>query len=131
MSGLSIQCGTFHGHDKSGSALSGVLKKLSDISQEVAKSIDSQFENAEYALISVRHAKVLLPDLVFFRYVLLDQIGHDDWWKKAMDEEASGLDPVRAKWGSGLGWQLYCVNDLIRACEISQDENCEIVICLC
>ena len=131
MSGLNIHCGSFQGDEKSGSAINGVLKALPKIPKELVQSIDSQFESAEFALISVEQTVPLLPALVSYRHQLLEQIGHDDWWKKAMEEDAAGLEPVRAKWGDGLGWRLYCVTDLIKACEASQAQNCEIAICLC
>lgn len=131
MSGLNIHCGSFQGAEKSGSAINGVLKALPGNLRELAQSIDFQFESAEYARISVEQTVSLLPALVAYRHYLLEQIGHDDWWKKTMEEEAAGLEPVKAKWGDGLGWRLYCVTDLIKACEASQAENCEIAICLC
>lgn len=42
---------------------------------------------------------------------------------RAARDEAASLDDVAAKWGAGKGWRLYCVGDLVRACEQSAVEQ--------
>lgn|SRR5512138_1325367 len=121
MGGIYISSGSFRGGDKSGSAFEGVLDALEgnpDLIEEIRSGFD-----AEYLLISEEQAGRLLPLLVSYMKKLISEIGHDDWSKEAEAEEAAGLDATEAKWGAGRGWKLYCVTDLIRACEVGLVEH--------
>jgi hypothetical protein len=130
LSGLNIHCGSFQGEDKSGSALEGVLAALSDAPSGLIDSIKLGFENDKYVLVSEEQVRLLLPLLVSYRKRLIADIGHEDWWKEAVAEDDAGLNSVKAKWGAGRGWRLYCVTDLIRACETSMAEHEPIAIVL-
>jgi hypothetical protein len=122
MGGLNISAGSFQGADKSGSAFEGVLDALEG-DPDLIEEIRSGFDDAEYLLISEEQVARLLPLLVSYRKKLVSEIGHDDWSREAEAEEAAGLDATEAKWGAGRGWKLYCVTDLIRACEIGLLEH--------
>jgi hypothetical protein len=124
--GLNIYCGSFKGQEKSGSALEGVLDAL-DAPACVVDAM-SGFINGEYMLIPEETAKLLLPLLAAYRSRLIADIGHDDWKKEARAEEEAGLDRVEARHGESRGWRLYCVTDLIRACETSIAEHEEIAL---
>jgi len=122
MGGLYISSGSFRGSDKSGSAFEGVLDAL-DGDPDLVEEIRSSFSDAEYLLISEEQAGRLLPLLANYKRKLVAEIGHDDWSKETAAEEAAGLDPTDAKWGAGRGSKLYCVTDLIRACEVGLAEH--------
>ncbi|MFC4526333.1 hypothetical protein ISN76_19090 [Dyella halodurans] len=131
MAGLHISCGTFSGDDKSGSAFEAVLKALGNVSDDLVPSITSGFETSEFVTISATQAEVLLPALIEYRKALVEEIGHQDWRRATADDEKAGLDPVKAKWGQGNGWRLYCVTDLIAACKTAVTEHQEVVVVLC
>ena len=128
MAGGNIYCGTFESRDKSGSAFSGVLESIRPSIQKLALNIDEQLKDQEYVVFSVEQAKGLIPVLTKYRDDLIKEIGHDDFDKEIYREESEGMDPVNGKYGLSRGWKLYCVNDLIIACETSIDENQEIGI---
>ena len=121
MAGGNITCGTFQTGDKSGSALEAVLDALPSQVRELVDTVKQQLDTENFVVIEVDQAKNLLPFLQAYQTQLVAQIGHDDW-VRAMQEEESSLDPVAAKWGAGKGWRLYCVRDLIGACENAQVE---------
>jgi len=118
MAGGNIICGTFQSADKSVSDLEAVLEALPLQAHELVENVKQQLDTAEFVLIEVEQAKSLLPFLQVYQAQLIAEIGHDDW-ARATQEEESSLEPVAAKWGSGKGWRLYCVRDLVGACENS------------
>jgi hypothetical protein len=111
-----------------GSALDRVLHALDDAPAGLIDEIQAAFGNNEYVLISEAQAALLLPLLVAHRKQLVADIGHKDWFAEAVAESKTGLDPKEAKWGKGRGWRLFCVTDLVRACETSLAEHQEIAI---
>lgn len=122
MAGGNIGCGSFQGQDKSGSALEAVLDALAPQADEWVTAAKQQLDTADYVLIDVDHAAGLLPFLKAYHTQLIADIGHDDWARAVRDEEAA-LGPTAAKWGVGKGWRLYCVVDLISACELAAMEQ--------
>ncbi|WP_236713354.1 hypothetical protein [Pseudomonas sp. Root329] len=116
-----IICGTFQSADKSGSALEAVLDALPLQARELVENVKQQLDTADLVLIDVDQAKSLLPFLQAYQAQLIAEIGNDDW-TRATQEEESSLEPVAAKWGLGKGWRLYCVRDLIGACENALEE---------
>ncbi|WP_010175810.1 hypothetical protein [Pseudomonas sp. PAMC 25886] len=116
MAGGDIGCGSFQGSDKSGSAFEAVLDALPLQARDWVEAARQQLDTADVVLLEVDHAQGLLPFLQDYQTRLIAEIGHDDWERAARDEAAS-LDDVAAKWGAGQGWRLYCVRDLVRACE--------------
>lgn len=128
MGGLHISCGSFTGRDKSGSAIEGVLGALENPPAGLVREITSGFDSNDYILITPEQAAALLPFLVTYRTHLVAEIGHEDPFKAIAAEVAAGADPTKAKWGGGRGWRLYCVDDLIVACEASGAEHQPIVV---
>ncbi|WP_439864628.1 hypothetical protein [Pseudomonas antarctica] len=116
MAGGNIGCGAFQGQDKSGSALEAVLEALPTEASEWVEAVRQQLDTAEFVLIEVETAARLLPFLQDYQTRLVAEIGHDDWARAAQDEEAE-VGAVAGKWGAGSGWRLYCVGDLIIACQ--------------
>jgi len=116
MAGGIIICGTFQSADKSGSALEAVLDALPLQAHELVENVKQQLDTADFVLIDVEQAKSLLPFLRVYQAQLIAEIRHDDWAQATQEEEFS-LETVAAKWGSGKGWRLYCVRDLVGACE--------------
>ena len=119
MSGGNIHCGSFTGNDKSGSALEGVLAALSEQAGDIVQEIRTGLDEGDYVLIPETRAVQLLPLLRSYRQALISEMGHEDWARETAAEESAGMDSIKAKWGAGRGWRLYCVTDLIRACEAS------------
>ncbi len=126
MGGVNLYCGSFAGADKSGSAFEAVFGELAVLSspdiREVVNQLMSELEVArDYLLIAPDDARLLLPALRKQAEIL---------WVKAsaetalaqmvVDEESAGrrLDPSES-----LGWKLYCIDDLIAACETSAAEG--------
>jgi len=130
MSGLNISCGDYRGDDKSGSAFERVLMDLPDIDDGLKHEILSGFESNEFAIIETAHAKELVSSIRAYRDQLISEIGHADCFKEMEREELAGADPVKLKWGEGRGWRLYCVNDLLVACERSATTRDPVVVCL-
>lgn len=123
MAGGNIHCGSYESGDKSGSAFEGVLKDIRAHVQEIAEDIERQLEEGEYVLIEVAEVKKLIEPLTNYRDNLIEEIGHDNFDKEIAREEEAGMDPVDGKWGESRGWRLYCVNDLLGACQTSLKEN--------
>ena len=73
-------------------------------------------------------AAELIPSLVQYRCALVRAIGHEDWFREAAAEEAGGLGAVEAKWVRGRGGQLYCCDNLLKACETSKAEKSPIYL---
>ena len=114
MGGIYIQCGSFQGNDKSGSAIEGVLDELALIASpaqlELIAKIRSCLDGGEqYAMIATDDADALAPLLGRYRTRIeariapitnpVDQMEkdhHDDPTQNATD----------AKYGKGLGWQI-------------------------
>jgi hypothetical protein len=95
--------------------MAALSEQAGDIVQEIRRGLD----RGDYVLIPEARAAQLLPLLQSYRHVLIAAIGHDDWARETAAEESAGMDSIEAKWGAGRGWRLYCVTDLIRACEAS------------
>ena len=128
MAGGEITCGSFQGQDKSGSAVEGVLLAVLPQNEPVVSAILSALDEQDYVLIEEQVAKILLPVLRKYREQLVSEIGHDSWATELAVEEVAGMDPARGKWGESSGWRLYCVADLIQACETSLTEHQPICI---
>lgn len=122
MAGGSIHCGSFVSGDKSGSAFEGVLKDMRVLIPEIAEEIDRQLEEGEYVLIEPGEVKKLIEPLTNYRLKLVEEIGHDKFDQEISREEEAGMDSVSGKWGESRGWRLYCVNDLLGACQTSLKE---------
>lgn len=123
MSGGNINCGSFQGEDKSGSAFEGVLNDITHLNGQLIEDIRAGLEEAEYVLISEQQAELLVPMLRKYRDQLISKIGHDNWAREVQAEEEAGMDPVTGKWGESCGWRLYCANNLIKACEASAADH--------
>lgn len=96
--------------------MEAVLVALPLQARELVENVKQQLDTADFVLIDVVQAKSLLPFLQVYQAQLIAEIGHDDW-VRATQEEESSLEPVAGKWGSGTGWRLYCLQDLVGACE--------------
>ena len=119
MSGLNISCGDFHADDKAGSAFERVLNELPRLADETRVRILAGFDEGEFTLIAPDVAKGLIPQLRDYRASLISEIGHSDFLREMSREESSGICSVKLKWGEGRGRRLYCVTNLLAACEHS------------
>ena len=129
MSGGYIECGSFMGGDKSGSAISGVLDALpacvvplerSTFSAEVADPIKESLSNSsELIQIQSSSAKRLISPLEIFVARVGQELGFPEPWEALEKDLHSGLDPIEAKWGKGKGWQYLSATDLLEACRVS------------
>lgn len=132
MSGIDIICGSFRADEKSGSAIEGVLRAVCDSGHDTnaASGVRLLLDLADRELIEIpaNLAAELIPSLVQYRCTLVAAIGHEDWFREAAAEEAGGLGAVEAKWGRGRGWQLYCCDNLLKACETSKAESSPIYL---
>jgi hypothetical protein len=118
------------GDDKSGSALSGVLsdmlRVLSDAEadafyKQVYRPLLEAIENGEQEIqIDANSVSALVGPLGRYHAELDKELGHPIPCEAPEIDRQRGMDMTRAKWGDGLGWQFYCTNDLLRACEISR-----------
>jgi hypothetical protein len=126
MGGGYISCGNFSGDDKSGSPITGILEDLtsnladtqnSAMATKLLEQLDSE---TDHILIEPDQATKLLPD---FKCLQTHYKSHypdlDDWWLIFERETQQGLDNIAGKWGESIGWKIYCLADLIPACEIS------------
>ncbi len=135
MGGGYISCGDFLGDDKSGAPIGGILEDLvsnladtqnSAIATELLEQLDSE---TDHILIEPGHASKLLPDFkhlqTYYKTLFPDL---DNWWLIFEREVQQGMDNVAGKWGESIGWKIYCLADLIPACEISISTNEPVVI---
>lgn len=138
MGGGYIHCDGFSGDDKSGSAMSGVLKELpsqlpeserDSFVNELITPLQRQLaETGEYFLIPPASSKRMLPlvDSLFEKY--RQRFGDGDACDTIAVDDESGLDPLEAKWGKGAGWRHYCLNDLRKALRRSIDSDSDVCI---
>jgi hypothetical protein len=129
MAGGYISCGSFAGSDKSGSAFEGVLQGIEQFlpAEEAAQFrrdvIDPIFADGYSEEQTLAILPELVPDLesrlrLYYKH-LGRQLRHPAPHEAPELDRTSGLDPVEAKWGKGLGWQYYCAHDLLLACDES------------
>lgn len=122
MSGLYVSCGSFEGGDKSASALDEVLDMLVDVPPGVLDAIRPVFDDC-YASVPEEIAASLLPCLRVGRAALVARLGHED--SARADQEACAAGETRLR--SGPGWELWCFDEVIRACEVSAAEHAPVV----
>lgn len=142
MGGATIFCGKFEGNDKAGSPISSVLdkaflsafsaKRRGKIFRRVARffgrSYTPEQEMVELAILGIMYdeegkftsevAKILLPYLQSYQMTLLGQCKIQN----EPDAIQAILAPgIGAKYGKHIdpGWHLYCLHDLVIACEKS------------
>jgi hypothetical protein len=129
MGGGYISCGDFMGGDKSGSALEGVLngilKALPDSEKYSFKTrvveplltacrrCEEEFEMPNEIVLA------LLDPLRAYHAYLGNLLGHPEPYLAPDLDRKSGLNATEAKYGKGPGWQYYCADDLIKACDKS------------
>ncbi|MBL4900908.1 MAG: hypothetical protein JKX76_14960 [Colwellia sp.] len=123
MAGGNIHCGTYEAAEKSGSAFEGVIDEIRSSIEVIAENFDRQLEEGEYVLILPKQAKKLIETWSNYRSHLINEIGNEDFDQEILREENAGMDPVDAKWGKNRGWRLYCVTDLLGACQAYIREN--------
>src|SRR5262245_4031498 len=126
MGGVYIQCGSFMGEDKSGSAIEGLLDELLPSTDSVQRqalervraALDGEADG-DYGRIAKSDAAIL-PQLLE-NYVAAIQQRHgpisDPFELIDRDfAEDPSLDATAAKYGKSRGWRLYCAIDLLEAC---------------
>ena len=129
MGGGYISCGGFMGDDKSGSALSGVLRDIPKILSQ-AEAVAFQTNVAAPLLEAIQSGEqefqvppstvsLLAGPLARYHAHLDEALGHPVPCEAPELDRQRGMDMTDAKWGDGLGWQFYCTHDLLRACEVS------------
>jgi len=138
MGGGYISCGEFMGEDKSGSAISGVLRDMATMlspaegaafQKHVAGPVLEAMHRGEQEIeIPPAAASLLLGPLARYHTHLDATLGHPHPYDAPELDRKRGMDMTEAKWGEGLGWQFYCTHDLLRACEVSQKTGAAIVL---
>jgi len=127
MSGINVECGSFHGSDKSCTALEGVVRELRgriELGSPTWAALDRlelvMAEPVNHFDIPARDAAVLFPAFKAYFEDQRIELGNPD--PEEAPERGDGLsveDLVAAKWGEGQGWRFLCLYDLCRACEAS------------
>lgn len=133
MSGGYISCGTFHGDDKSGSALQGVLEGLKALEDarysEIVARLREELDQATGEVqIDVGTAAILAPAIRTYREAIEAELGGPRDPFEVAAEDAQKMNPIDAKWGAGLGWRYYCVVDLETALDVSAAEGEPVLI---
>ena len=150
MGGGYIKCGEFEGEDKSGSPISAVLSEVfrrafsRSPSGRIAFALRGLFggkrspieSEIEAALLSVKYDELgrispavaahLLPFLRDYDAEIRKRLGIS-----AADDFSGFMKrSTSAKYGFAQddGWHLYCLRDLIQACERSRDTGVEVEI---
>ena len=133
MGGIYIDCGTFSGDFKSGSAILGVLEGMQPMADPTVRVILTQLGERVRTMLQTKapteteihpdDASALLPDLRRYRAQLEQRLGpirdpHTAIHNDRVAREAYWMETKR-KYGAGLGWQYFCVLDLERAFDIS------------
>jgi hypothetical protein len=136
MGGINVYCGSFQGDDKSCSAFQGVLEGMDGMGSGPERSIIARIradlldEDRDHLLVEPAEARLLLP--LLRRYAALVQsrlaIPGDFLDQMARDERAAPERAVDLKYGEGLGWQAWCVRDLLRAFETADAESEEVAL---
>jgi hypothetical protein len=143
--GATVICGSFEGNDKSCSPISGVLDEaflrrfnrkpkgrlLMKIAALLGTSTSEPESLVERALLEIKYneeavippdvAKLLLPVLKAYQ----DELHERSGIARDLDAITARLgDSTRAKYGTAQddGWHLYCLWDLVPACEKSLAE---------
>jgi hypothetical protein len=140
--GATIQCADFEGNDKAGSPVVSVLdqaflaafgtKRRGKLARRLGKLLGSvsaaEREEAERAILEVMYneegaipssvAARLLPHLQAYQLALLRKLSIDNNLEAIWPHVASS---TAAKYGrkADPGWHLYCLLDLVPACERS------------
>lgn len=133
MAGGYIQCGSFMGSDKSGSAIFGLIDALPDFmpTTDRLSFMDAVIvplraaldECQQHILIEPNIAERLIPALESFKARIGQELGVPEPVDAPAKDEEAGLDPSEAKWGKGKGWQYYCAHDLLQACHVSAESR--------
>ena len=126
MSGIDVACGSFHGEDKSCSALEGVVQALRD-RLELGSPASASLDRLEAVVaqpvnefgLSARDAAALFPFFKAYFEDLRAKLGNPSPEEGPDIDFQRGGDQVAAKCGEGRGWRLLCLYDLCRACEAS------------
>lgn len=136
MGGINVYCGSFQGDDKSCSAFQGVLEGMGEIGSGPERTIIARIEadlldkDRDHLLVEPGDARLLLP--LLRRYAAFVQsklvIPGDFLDQMARDERASPERAVDLKYGEGLGWQAWCVRDLLRAFETADAESEQVAL---
>ncbi len=142
MGGIYIDCGSFAGEDKSGSAILGVLESMQQMADPTVRAILAQLSERVQIMLQTQastvteihpnEASALLPDLRRYRAKLEQRLGpirdpHTAIHNDKVEGEAFGMGTAR-KWGAGLGWQYFCVLDLERAFDTSVTDQVAVVL---
>jgi hypothetical protein len=142
LGGIYIDCGSFSGEDKSGSAILGVLEGMQPMADPTVRVILAHLSERVQIMLQTQaptvteihpnDASALLPDLRRYRAKLEKRLGpirdpHTAINNDRVEGEAFGRGTAR-KWGAGLGWQYFCVLDLERAFDTSAAEQVAVVL---
>jgi hypothetical protein len=142
MGGIYIDCGSFAGEDKSGSAILGVLEGMQPMAGPTVRVILGQLSERVQIMLQTQaptvteihpnEASALLPDLRRYRAKLEQRLGpmrdpHTAIHNDRVAGDAFGMGTAR-KWGAGLGWQYFCVLDLERAFDTSVADQEAVVL---
>lgn len=138
MGGVYIQCGSFMGRDKSGSAIEGLLDELSPLADALQQgaldraraALDGE-PDGDYGRISRSDAVTLGPLLENYVAQIYARHGPISDPFELMDRdfaEDPSLDQTAAKYGKSRGWRLYCATDLAEASKVASRENEDVIL---
>ncbi len=138
MGGVYIQCGSFIGSDKSGSAIEGLVDELlplADLPQQralerVRAALDAE-PDGDYGRVPQADAVnliALLESYVADIHRRHGPIAHPFELINRDFAENPSLDPGAAKYGQSRGWRLYCATDLAEACKVAAQEGEDIIL---
>ena len=124
MGGIHIFCGDFEGEDKSCSAITGVIGGVLSLHPDaktvaILDPIGQHFGDCcdEPVSLSPEEASIIAPWIGQYHERLISHFGGIKNPDTAMALAAENEpDPSAAKYGEGLGWQLLCTTDMLKAC---------------
>ena len=136
MGGGYIECGTFLGEDKSGSAIEAVFEAIASTlptderghwEREFVQALGTSPDGTGFSIESPLVRLLVAPLRKYYEY-LGAKLGYPNPYEAPSLDAKSGLDSTEAKWGAGDGWRYYCAHDLLRACEVSLQTGEDIIV---
>lgn len=138
MGGIYIQCGSFFGNDKSGSAIEGLLDELLPLAsapqravlERVRAALDGE-PDGDYGRVASADAATLISLLEAYIADIHGQYGQISDPFELIDRDFAEnplLDQTAAKYGESRGWRLYCATDLAQACKTAKQESEDVIL---
>ncbi len=138
MGGVYIQCGSFLGNDKSGSAIEGLLDELLPLASAAQQVVLEQIRVAldgepdgDYGRVASADAAALISLLEAYIADIQGRYGPIADPFELIDRdfaENPSLDQTAAKYRDSRGWRLYCATDLAEACKTARQESEDVIL---